>query len=57
VPSQVPTESSPDDKRPVQFTLRTLLLIVSGLDVSVLTCLGGGAVVWAWRRFRRRNEI
>jgi hypothetical protein len=24
---------------------------------SVLTCLGGGAVVWLWRRFRRRDEI
>jgi len=28
-----------------------------GIYVSVLTCLGGGTVVWAWRRFRRRNEI
>ena len=28
-----------------------------GMYVSVLTCLGGGAVVWAWRRFRRQNEI
>jgi len=25
--------------------------------VSVLTCIGGGAIVWLWRRFRRRKEI
>jgi hypothetical protein len=28
-----------------------------GMYVSVLTCLGGGAVVWLWRRLRRRKEI
>lgn len=28
-----------------------------GLYVSVLTCLGGGVVVWLWRRPRRRNEM
>ena len=27
-----------------------------GMYVSVLTCLGGGAVVWPWRWFRRRKE-
>ena len=27
-----------------------------GMYVSVLTCLGGGAVLWLWRRFRRRKE-
>jgi len=27
-----------------------------GMYVSVLTCVSGGAVVWAWRRFRRRKE-
>jgi hypothetical protein len=28
-----------------------------GMYVSVLTCLGGGAVVWLWRWFRRRKEM
>ncbi len=28
-----------------------------GMYVSVLTCLGGGASVWLWRRVRRRKEI
>ena len=28
-----------------------------GMYVSALTCFGGGAVVWLWRRFRRRKEI
>lgn len=27
-----------------------------GMYVSVLACLGGGAVVWLWRWFRRRKE-
>ena len=27
-----------------------------GMYVSVLTCIGGGVVVWLWRRFRRRKE-
>ena len=28
-----------------------------GIYVSVVTCLGGGAVVWLWRWFRRRKEM
>jgi hypothetical protein len=28
-----------------------------GMYVSVLTCLGGGAVVWLWRWLRRRKEM
>jgi len=27
-----------------------------GMYVSALTCLGGGAVLWLWRWFRRRKE-
>ena len=28
-----------------------------GMYLSVLTCLGGGTIVWLWRRVRRRKEI
>jgi len=28
-----------------------------GMYVSVLTCVGGGAIVWLWRRVRRRKGI
>jgi hypothetical protein len=28
-----------------------------GIYVSVLMCVGGGAVLWLWRWFRRRKEI
>jgi len=38
--NQVPAESPPDGNRPVQFTLRTLLLIVSSLAIAL------GAMRW-----------